>query len=281
MQEKQSNSTDPDRTGDRGLMKACDTSATSLDIQNYGEIRNDGVNGSHVNGGNCSQKVFKSSNRVCRMPRLFLAAPELCLHGGKDSNGNPPSTKWILAYIDASSWYKVDSRSNPDDKADAILVGGWRKNPKLFTRFASTADIRDSESCWRWLGTLQRGYGKCYNGKFNENAHRVSYKLFVGEIPESYDVDHLCRNPSCVNPFHLEAVTKEENHKRAVAARKPKTCCHLGHEFTEENTLFRSNGNRECRKCKHIRHVRYQQKIKSLSADFRLFSRLAKKAGAK
>lgn len=67
--------------------------------------------------------------------------------------------------------------------------------------------------------------------------------------------DHLCRNPRCVNPKHLEAVTQKENLLRGLAMgalNKVKTHCKRGHEFNKENTYLRPNQDRVCKKCKKI-----------------------------
>ncbi len=68
--------------------------------------------------------------------------------------------------------------------------------------------------CWHWTGAkTDKGYGRFYlNG--NKHAHRISYELLIGPIPNGLVIDHLCRNPSCVNPAHLEPVTHVENVKR-------------------------------------------------------------------
>jgi hypothetical protein len=101
-----------------------------------------------------------------------------------------------------------------------------------------------------------RGYGTIsttVNGaSASASAHRVVYEALVGPIPTGLQLDHLCRTRACVNPAHLEPVTRRENILRgespsAVHARK--THCIRGHEFTPENTHTRSDGSRSCRKC--------------------------------
>lgn len=89
-------------------------------------------------------------------------------------------------------------------------------------------------------------------------AHRLAYEWAVGPIPPGAQIDHLCREPRCINPDHLEAVTQRENIVRgespsAVNARK--THCLHGHEFTPENTYRRpDDGNRQCRACANERN---------------------------
>jgi predicted CXXCH cytochrome family protein len=115
--------------------------------------------------------------------------------------------------------------------------------------------------CWYWLGA-KKGSANAY-GVFGVDGrqvyvHRWSYEHFVGEIPEGYDIDHLCRNPACCNPAHLEAVTHRENLRRGetfAAENARKTHCHRGHEFTEANTYVTRTGSRICRRC-HADHER-------------------------
>lgn len=76
------------------------------------------------------------------------------------------------------------------------------------------------DGCALWCGWISNdGYGHFWlNGK-THMAHRASYILQIGEIPEGYELDHLCRRRNCVNIFHLEPVTRLENERR-----KPRKC---------------------------------------------------------
>ena len=80
--------------------------------------------------------------------------------------------------------------------------------------------------CWVWEGAIQRnGYGVIGIGSLTDGSrrmeyvHRVSYSLFVGPIPEGLQIDHLCSNKRCLQPDHLEPVTRSENQLRANAVR--------------------------------------------------------------
>lgn len=75
--------------------------------------------------------------------------------------------------------------------------------------------------CWLWTGTIRPdGYGVIYIAskalRFRTSAHRYSYQLIKGAIPEGLELDHLCRVRKCCNPDHLEAVTHAENLRRGV-----------------------------------------------------------------
>lgn len=67
--------------------------------------------------------------------------------------------------------------------------------------------------CWPWLGAIApSGYGRVHS----RWAHRLSYEFLVGPIPAGLDIDHLCRNRLCVNPAHLEPVTRLVNVRRGL-----------------------------------------------------------------
>jgi hypothetical protein len=104
----------------------------------------------------------------------------------------------------------------------------------------------DLGPCWLWLRSLTEGYGNFYFRGGPCPAHRASYELFVGPIPDGLHIDHLCRVKHCVNPAHLEPVTRCENARRG--AHGMKTHCKHGHEYTPENTIH-LGGKRRCREC--------------------------------
>jgi len=66
--------------------------------------------------------------------------------------------------------------------------------------------------CWLWTGpTNGKGYGVFYVGTKNRHAHRCSYEVFKGPIPDGLHILHRCHTPLCVNPAHLRAGTHQEN----------------------------------------------------------------------
>lgn len=64
--------------------------------------------------------------------------------------------------------------------------------------------VKKTKSCWLWTGAKSQGkYGKIHNGETIERAHRVSYRIHHGEVPEGHFIRQSCKNPKCVNPDHL------------------------------------------------------------------------------
>lgn len=116
------------------------------------------------------------------------------------------------------------------------------------------AKVNKTESCWLWMsGTAGEGYGVFHleHGR-QVYAHRFAYELLVGPIPEGLEIDHLCRVRLCVRPDHLEAVTPQENQRRANA----KTHCPRGHD---------REGRPHCRICK--RDAARARRVKARAVD--------------
>ena len=132
-----------------------------------------------------------------------------------------------------------------------MTARGW----PIQDRFMRHVQMVPESTCWYWMGSIgNNGYGRFMLGvKKLAGAHRVAYELFKGKIPTGLTIDHLCRERSCVNPKHLEAVSARDNIMRAddcLATRNSrKTHCSRGHEYTPENTRM-SNGKRYCEACR-------------------------------
>lgn len=112
----------------------------------------------------------------------------------------------------------------------------------------------DLGNCWVCVKNVRpNGYGKLTYKSEDLSAHRLVFSLFVGDIPEGLDLDHLCRNRACVRPHHLEPTTRLENLSRGnglIAMNVKKTHCVNGHEFTPENTYLYRGKHRCCKTCR-------------------------------
>lgn len=118
-------------------------------------------------------------------------------------------------------------------------------------RFWEKVDRGADSDCWPWIANDNgHGYGTFGLGTKSEGmvyAHRFSFELEHGPIPEGLEIDHLCNNRACVNPAHMEVVTHAENMRRLAQRR---THCKRGHEYSAENTYVQpGTGKRLCRVC--------------------------------
>lgn len=134
---------------------------------------------------------------------------------------------------------------------------------KHLVRFEAKYVINPATGCWDWTAGKIPGSGypvfaiDCRSVR----AHRTSYEHFVGPIPEGLTLDHLCRNPSCVNPAHLEPVTQRENILRGnnrCAQNARQTECIRGHPLAGENLYVTKTGSRKCKACLRWRSASYR-----------------------
>ena len=92
--------------------------------------------------------------------------------------------------------------------------------PKVKLAAADDLSPNGWPGCWLWTaspGTY--GYGQISVDGRPVGAHRVAYQLVFGEIPKRHELDHLCRRHGCVNPMHLEPVTRAINVQRGALAK--------------------------------------------------------------
>lgn len=155
--------------------------------------------------------------------------------------------------------------------APVVLVTRWgdtegvtsmqpEYTPALLERFWSKVDrngpVPDYAPhlgpCWIWTACLTRGYGQFSSGHGRRRrAHRLSYEVVRGAIPDGLVLDHLCRVLACVRPDHLEPVTQQVNVMRALGV----DICYRGHSSWRVS----SGGNRSCRECRKISRRLYKR----------------------
>jgi hypothetical protein len=126
------------------------------------------------------------------------------------------------------------------------------------------AKVQKSDSCWLWIGAKSKnGYGNFKARSYvNVPAHRWSYEMARGDIPEGLHLDHLCRTPLCVNPAHLEAVPQGINTLRGngfSGTNARKTHCVKGHDLAR--AYVNRDGQRKCREC-HAQTERARRAMK-------------------
>ena len=146
-------------------------------------------------------------------------------------------------------------------------------------RFWSRVDRANGPLCWFWTGRLDdKGYGRFYpSGSKGVRPHRFSYELYYRVMlpPHSsgWEIDHLCRNRACVNPHHLQVVTRHENVKRSTVGEfhAAKTHCPHGHPYDENNTriIYHKDGSFAQRQCRACGSTSFRKYRKSLTTHYK------------
>lgn len=186
-------------------------------------------------------------------------------------------TIWIVGYGQMMKNFQIfkESMSLAEAAAKNVFVFKERRSYMKTTMFESREQFEErfwkkvnkTNTCWLWTGGLVLGYGLVYQNKLRKRAHRISYEMFKGVIPERKVIDHLCRNRACVNPDHLEAVSDRTNILRGIglsAINARKTICKRGHLLSGENLYsgVAYGGSRQCKKCHS-----YRDRIRDRSGD--------------
>lgn len=146
---------------------------------------------------------------------------------------------------------------------------------KAFARLESYICVGYGGSCWIWTGYAGRaGYGQIRVGGRNRPVHRAAYEYLVGPVPGGLHLDHLCRQPLCCNPAHLEPVTPAENTRRSPIApatiNAAKKFCVRGHDLSVARVARKgSRVSRICRTCArdHMRIWRNENRDAVRAAD--------------
>lgn len=137
-------------------------------------------------------------------------------------------------------------------------------------RFYSKIKINKQTGCWEWLGgTFTNGYGVFKAKRKTWRAHRYSYTISKGKIPENKILHHKCENKLCVNPKHLEPITILEHPKISTNHNTNKTHCIRGHLLSGKNLYITpSSGKRVCSKCSSESKKKFLQNNPGKSTEY-------------
>lgn len=135
-----------------------------------------------------------------------------------------------------------------------ISAESRQKTKEVKSFWSKVETPRTWGECWEWTAAKRSdGYGAFRSGGKLTGAHRLAYEQVIGKIPIGKQIDHLCRNRVCVNPYHLQPVTQKENILRGEspsAKQARQTHCKHGHPLSGDNiSIVRNGRGRNCKTC--------------------------------
>lgn len=163
----------------------------------------------------------------------------------------------------------------PAERPVTDTLGRMPRGTSLRVRLFGRITVTE-KGCWEFPSNNTDGYGVIKVDGSDVKAHRVSYRLALGE-PGALHVLHRCDNPPCINPSHLFLGTNHQNvldrqaKGRSVLPTngpdfwRAKTNCPQGHPYSGENVRFRTDGRRRCAECYRIRSRRRRALTKESS----------------
>lgn len=204
----------------------------------------------------------KSAGLKCNQ---CLALLPLCSHSAKKHAFSAPMPVWDLLTIIIGFISEHRDCAPVELIPDAYGILNATERIRFWSKVNPDGPLCESlgTKCWIWTGTIRAkdSYGAFTLTPDQRNAtpkmpvaHKVAYLLKHGSIPSGLDLDHLCRVRACVNPGHLEAVTRQVNLNRSPLTPSARTACPQGHPYDEANTIITQRGRR-CRACDNTRHV--------------------------
>lgn len=189
----------------------------------------------------------------------------------RDQRGYPASVHGVLGLA-----------AHGTDRGGRMRLYTGIGEPRFDCKFTKVTHRPELGACWEWTAARSKGGYGFYSERTSASgiatfkqryAHRYAWEKLNGPVPSGLELDHLCRVRQCVNPSHLEPVTRSENQKRSVgpvllaernrARGQQRTQCKRGHEFTPGNTFRDPSGHRGCRTCQRASVRRYRAKRKA------------------
>lgn len=152
---------------------------------------------------------------------------------------------------EARFWSKVNKQGGYPDFSDTLV----RVTP-------------EAGECWVWTAATQsKWYGRFKIAGKLEMSTRVSLRLAGVAVQDGLDVDHLCRRPICVNPAHLEAVTRRENTLRGaimeVNRGRRRGMCSKGHPLAGGNLILNGEYAPKCRTCQNDKNREWMRQYRA------------------